>query len=960
MRFKILKQGGYNSGGISETGGNMSGPLVLAANPTENLHAASKSYVDTALGNLNAASLTSGLIPAERLPAMTGDITNVAGSNSFSLSDTGISPGTYAKVTVNAKGRITNGYPLAESDIPNLDWSKIVTGKPTTVAGYGITDAVPSTGGTLTGDLVVNTSPSNPLHIVTKAYVDSLAQNNTSGMNVNVGDVVRKITNVTPAGFLRCNGGQVSRTTYSALFNVIKDPYTVKATVDYTSYSAMGAGTPWKQQYDINSLQSGDITGWTTSGSLDSKNTINSLIIVTKNKVHAIGGNAMPGGSLQNVVNTATIRDDGTLTGWSASTPFPYTISYGQAVVTKNRVYVFGGFINGSYTATVYTALINADGTLGAWTTSENSLPTPVGFSQIVVTKNRVYSLGGANSSGSITAVYTAPINSDGTLGVWTTSSNSLPVAIRNSQVVVTKNRAYLLGGDVNGTNSSVVYTAVINSDGTLGAWSNANNNLPGGIAYSQAIVTKNKVYMLGGHNGSPVSTVYTAPVNADGTLGTWSTSTSLPAVLSNSQAIVTKGRVYLLGGSTSGESSPTIYTATIAGGTADYSIFHDGTINKFDGSDISGSTILYDTYDDFSLNTQPGSGQPWKNQYEINSSHTGDTLSAWTTTTSLPTTITESNAVVTKNRVYLLGGHVSNNQSSAIYTAPINADGTLGTWTTAGNLPISISSTQAIVAKNRVYIIGPSTIYSAPINTDGTLGVWSLIGNAPSNAYDSQVVVIKNRLYIFSGLNTISCIINDDGTLSNWTTAATFTDSMYYGQAIVIKNRVYILGSVDSSLSLPSNKIYYAPINADGTLGNWTLYSTMPTRLCEFQFFVSKNTLFIIGGCSQFTYGSARTDVYYCAIQSDGSLGAWLPGNSLPVAMFDHQLIATKNRLYLLGGADTVTNISTVYTATISGGLNDYSPYYDGTITAIEPNNFKLPDYSNKELPGSYSYIKY
>ena len=33
------------------------------------------------------------------------------------------------------------GVALSASDIPNLDWSKITTGKPTTLAGYGITDA---------------------------------------------------------------------------------------------------------------------------------------------------------------------------------------------------------------------------------------------------------------------------------------------------------------------------------------------------------------------------------------------------------------------------------------------------------------------------------------------------------------------------------------------------------------------------------------------------------------------------------------------------------------------------------------------------------------------------------------------------------------------------------------------------------------------------------------------------
>lgn len=45
---------------------------------------------------------------------------------------------------------------LAASDVPNLDWSKITSGKPTTLGGYGITDALPLSGGTLTGNLTVS------------------------------------------------------------------------------------------------------------------------------------------------------------------------------------------------------------------------------------------------------------------------------------------------------------------------------------------------------------------------------------------------------------------------------------------------------------------------------------------------------------------------------------------------------------------------------------------------------------------------------------------------------------------------------------------------------------------------------------------------------------------------------------------------------------------------------------
>ena len=74
--------------------------------------------------------------------SITGDATGSGnGSITLTLANSGVTAGTYPKVTVDAKGRVTSGSSLAASDIPALDWSKITSGKPTTVSGYGITDA---------------------------------------------------------------------------------------------------------------------------------------------------------------------------------------------------------------------------------------------------------------------------------------------------------------------------------------------------------------------------------------------------------------------------------------------------------------------------------------------------------------------------------------------------------------------------------------------------------------------------------------------------------------------------------------------------------------------------------------------------------------------------------------------------------------------------------------------------
>lgn len=588
MRFKIFNQGGYGSGGISQSGGSFNGPLVLSSDPTGPLQASTKNYVDNALNALNGVSLTTGTVPLTSLPAYTGDLTNTVGTGTFTLANSGVTPSTYPKITVDAKGRVTNGYLLAQTDLPALDWNKIASGKPTTMAGYGITDALSPNGGTMTGDLILTNAPSSALHVATKAYVDSLAGGSVIG--IKTGDLVRKPV-TSAAGFLRCNGGQVSKTTYSALYAVVGDAF--------NGAVAPGAGRPWQHQSQINTTQGSDITGWTTAPNSLPTGVSWSQAIVTKNRVYMAGGNLSPGG-ISNTVYSCPINADGTLGAWVTETnSLPAALMESQAIVTKGRVYLIGG-MNGSNVpvATVYTAVINADGTLGTWTTAP-SLPIATAIPVVFATKGRVYLMGGYLGSGYgySSSVYYAPINSDGTLGTWVADA-PFPVQISSTQAVVTKNRVYIVGGYTT-TYSSAVYVAPITNDGAVGAWT-LDNPLPVAICYTQVYTTSTKVYILGGTNVSTyTASVYIASLASDGSIGNWVAGTALPGVLGISQVFATYNHLYLFGGNTSSTITGAGYMATISGGLNDYTTY-DGTITPADPTKFA--------VPDFSQREMPGS----------------------------------------------------------------------------------------------------------------------------------------------------------------------------------------------------------------------------------------------------------------------------------------------------------------------------------------------------------------
>ncbi len=565
MRYNIYDNGGAVESLVTLSGMTVTDYIYLRGDPIDRMEAASKQYIDFLGSATRSSNIVSGSFDRSRLPALGGgQVTSSTGSNVLSISPSGVIPNTYTKITIGVNGLVSSGSSLTVNDIPNLGWLKISTGKPTKLAGYGISDGVTKTNGSVMGVLTASGHPVDGKDLSTKQYTDSKPLNYKT---YATGDILIGGYDTPPSGFLRCNGGEVSKTTYAALYSVIGDFFTTVLTV--------GSGKPWSQQFAFNDQQSAGITGWTTGTSLP-VGLRGSQAIVTKNRVYLLGG-SVNDTAVANVY-TAPINADGTLGVWTTGTTLPGPLASSQAIVTKNRVYLLGGNPVDGGMATVYTAPINEDGTLGVWATG-TSLPGILSRSQAIVTKNRVYLLGGAtNTYVSTATVYTAPINSDGTLGTWTTGT-SLPEELYLSQAIVTKNRVYLIGGWGNYVSTATVYTAPINSDGTLGSWT-TGTSLPGGISNSQAIVTKNRVYLLGGFDGSvPVTTVYTAPINADGTLGSWTAGTSLPGVLQGSRVIVTKNRVYLLGGYDDSAPVTTVYTAPFSGGLNDYSSYYIETV---------------------------------------------------------------------------------------------------------------------------------------------------------------------------------------------------------------------------------------------------------------------------------------------------------------------------------------------------------------------------------------------
>ena len=282
--------------------------------------------------------------------------------------------------------------------------------------------------------------------------------------------------------------------------------------------------------------------------------------VVYNGYVYEIGGvNSV--GAIVTTVDYAPISSSGTLGSWTATTPLPATTENATSVVYEGFVYEIGGDNGSTYFATVDYAPILSSGALGTWTAT-TSLPAATDLATSVVYNGYVYEIGGFNGS-TLTTVYDAPINSNGTIGTWT-ATTPLLAATDLATSVVYNGYVYEIGGSSTSTNTyfATVDYAPILSSGGLGSWT-AGTSLPQTTSSATSVVYNGYVYEIGGYNGSTpiVATVGYAPINSNGTLGTWTATTSLPVAIENATSVVYNGYVYEIGGLTYGNANvATVY----------------------------------------------------------------------------------------------------------------------------------------------------------------------------------------------------------------------------------------------------------------------------------------------------------------------------------------------------------------------------------------------------------------
>ncbi|HSX17282.1 MAG TPA: hypothetical protein VLH86_04225, partial [Patescibacteria group bacterium] len=686
---------------------------------------------------------------------------------------------------------------------------------------------------------------------------------------------------------------------------------------------------------------------------------------------------------------TAGSASCATFTGTCSSATFTTTRGIHASIAYNGYLYIIGGY-NGSFFNDVQYAPINSNGTIGTWnyTAGSASCATFTGTCSSgtftgarwghssVVYNGYLYVIGGSGVS-TFDDVQYAPINANGTIGTWASTTSFTTARVAQTSVVY-DGYLYIIGGSTFASTTSCavgsastwycndVQYAPINANGTIGSW-NTTTTFTTARAYHTSVVYNGYLYISGGTNGSYLNDVQYAQIQPMGTLGKFiQQSSAFTTTRNNHASVIYNGYLYIVGGNSSGTALQDVSYCPI---NSDGSV---GTCTQqttaFPNPRYSEAFVAYNGF----LYLAGGSGSATFSDVVYSSMSSSGALvcpSGTTCTTgvftqvasALPAVRTSGAGFAYNGFFYVAGGAAAGVSINDVLRSQINANGSLSCpsgFTCSGSSVFTQQTTAfanarvqlaASVYNGYVYISGGrdtaagSTYYNdiqySQFNSNGTLacptGATCTGGNVFAAAQtfttarqQPTTVASSGYLYIIGGdngsvLNDIQyCPLASNGTVGTCSTLVSpMAGSRTGARAALYGGNIYISGGLGTGTSCVSSycndvqRFWLAQMGQ--ATSPWQSTSSFTTARFNHTSVAYNGYLYVIGGLSGISATGCTTgagsawycsDVQYAPINSDGTLGTWATTTSFAPARSGHTSIAYNGYLYIVGG---LTNAS-------------------------------------------------
>jgi hypothetical protein len=286
---------------------------------------------------------------------------------------------------------------------------------------------------------------------------------------------------------------------------------------------------------------------------------------------------------------------------------------------------------------------------------------------------------------------------------------------------------------------------------------------------------------------------------------------------------------------------------------------------------------------------------------------HADGSVGPWETTTPLPAPRFYHAGGSRPGFAYVLGGETDDFTTDALYAQPVDT-AALSAWAFTEPFITKRFRHSSVVSVDRVYVIGGvsvtplADVQRATILADGTLTPWQPTTPLPTTRHRHASSTYNGFVYVLGGsIDTMTAYTNDvvmapidgSGALGDWVEQPGFVTTRFGCKSVAANNRVYVVGGLSGS-GYPLEDVQYAVMSANGALGDWVETTPFDGGRYAHAIALFNGRIYVVGGVSTTGGGDVPlADVQYATIESNGELGAWQTGPSLPAPRSFHTLEA-------------------------------------------------------------------
>ncbi len=330
--------------------------------------------------------------------------------------------------------------------------------------------------------------------------------------------------------------------------------------------------------------------------------------------------------------------------------------------------------------------------------------------------------------------------------------------------------------------------------------------------------------------------------------------------------------------------------------------------------------------------------------------------LGSDTDVTTLPAAVSSHGVVAANGFLYLVGGTTGSSSGTPqddVYSAEITSAGRLGSWAATSSLPTGVSE-GAVAGDDRCLVVAggstssstySSAVYTAVLEGDGTVGSWAAQASLPTGVYQPGGEVVRGYVFVIGGQASdgtyrdavYSGRLDADCSIDAWTATTDIPSGRAAFGTTHLLDRIYTVGGSISG-STTSQRAYVAQVETDGTISSWTLEDYLPDGLRGAAAVTLGGYLMAWGGNT-----GRRTidDISYSAIAEDGRLGAWATWSGAQEAdRVYHRVVAWDGSIFVLGGRSDNLGSSTTrssdafsFTPTLSSAAGTHQASWSATF---------------------------